>query len=674
MHSVLMILVVYALMQVFTYFRDNLILGLSDLSGLPGTMAAFLGVNVLPVMTVFGALIYFMALPVQRVQERLERGETLPPELLEKTRRRILRFSPLVLGLNLAGFALGFLVMKLAGGRMSDFLRPGPLIVLLSNMAAGYSYAAAQNALNGMAFARVRDLLGMRSIGNRKRERRSTLRQTGLSAVLLIYATTFIQFNLSDLTAAQAIGQKVMADTQRGLIDPSQAAEVYRSAIVHDLGYFSGRGNVDPASLSLPWERDLSYHDLQLYVFLMFFFFIVPICAGIQVLVSLDVRMRLDDLKRGLASAASGQGDLRARINLREMDDLGELAELVNRLLDLVQGMARRIAAAGQRTQAGAASIHRAIGQAEAVAAETGESARAFASEAESQAAGSRQLSAILAGFREAAKAVGSAAEGQRGYVESTSSAMEEMSANIRSVEQMTEKADRLANSLEQDGESGGAQAREAEKAMAAIEECSGRVLEVLGSLGKIASSTNLLAMNAAIEAAHAGESGAGFAVVADEVRKLAADAAARTKAIRGLMDEMKARVVEGVGLSRASAESLAALVGGIRDLASITREISLAMREQASGTDSVSGSLGQVVQSTATIHVSMEEQSRQADRMEEGLSAALARLESLARGSREQSAKVEALSAAFGSVRAEVESNLRAVEELGSEVARFQA
>ena len=121
LNSALMILGVYAVMQIVTYIRDNILLGLSGFASLPAMLFGFLGDNVVPPLLVFSIILYLLALPIQRTQVRLEAGEDLGPEELEATRKRLLRFSPVVLVLNLLGFVLGYILFEVFSGHATEY-------------------------------------------------------------------------------------------------------------------------------------------------------------------------------------------------------------------------------------------------------------------------------------------------------------------------------------------------------------------------------------------------------------------------------------------------------------------------------------------------------------------------------------------------------------------------
>jgi methyl-accepting chemotaxis protein len=675
MNSALMILGVYFVMQVVSYLRDNILLGLRGLAALPSAVAGFMLANVLPPLLLLSALVYALALPIQRAQERLEAGEELSPEELEGTRQRILRFSTLKLVVNLLGFAAGYILLQVLSGRAGEMLRLDRLVILASNLAGAAVYAAAQSALDNMAFAPLRDRLGIHAIGERKRELRSTERQVILSSLMVVYALTFLQFNIRDLMASEAVGTEVMAGVASGAIPPGEAAAAaYREALAARLPDFSSRRGIDPASVEPPWLRKRSPAAIEQELFLLYFAFLALVAVGLQLAVSLERRSEIAALQGRMREVVAGGGDLRARLSLRSMDDFGELTELINRLLDQLGGLVGGIGASAARTREGAASIARALGEAEAISDRSVEAFLALNAGLEAEAAESRRLREALEGFRKAAAGADEAARAQDGYVAGTSAAMEEMASSIRSVEEMTRRSGALALDLAGQGKAGGEAARGTSAAIREIDEASRSILAMTGALGKISSDTNLLAMNAAIEAAHAGDRGAGFAVVADEVRSLATNAAAQTKAIKGQVSAMGEKVGRGVRQAEAGGALLAELSSGLEEAAAISGEIAAAMGEQAAGTRSVADSLVQVVDSSRGIRERMAEQGAETQAMAEALELALKRLDELAESSRAQAESVRELRSAFGSVRQEVERNLEASRALDAEIGRFKA
>jgi methyl-accepting chemotaxis protein len=672
-HSALMIAGVYVVMQVLAYLRDNMITGLSGLGDLPAYALTFVGIYVFPPLCLFGLVMYFAARPLEKALERLRAGEVLDEATAEATRLRMLAFSRLVVALNLIGFALGYAILTLVETGLAGLFRPDRLTILVSNLASGVVFAAAQSALNNVVFAELRERLEIRAIGGRKREIRGTARQVILSTALVVYALTFLAFNLRDAAAYRSLETGVLRAVRSGELAAADAPAAYRAGVAAALPALKSRPHFDPEAVPLAWERPVSPDDVQFGVFLLMAVFLAAVTFGVQATVSYEARGLVDAIAGRLRGVVAGDGDLRTRLNIRAIDEYGELSELVNRLLDRFSQVVGRIAAAAAQTHAGASAIDRMLAGAEGVSGSTGQAVRELTAALERQAAESRSLSETLAAFQSAAAAVAEAVEIQRRFASETAAAMEEMTANIRSVEAMTARSGALTGELSERGLAGSAAVTDTGAAIQAIAAASGDVLKVLGSLSKISSDTNLLAMNAAIEAAHAGAQGAGFAVVADEVRTLASNAANQTKTIKTQLAAMAERVKAGVDRSAASGAVLENLTAGLGQAAAISREIADAMKEQSAGTRQVAGSLDQVVDASDAIRGKMDEQGRESARMASNLNEALGRLSDLAERANAQAEAVRALDAAFAAVRVEVDRNLAAVDGLNRELAGFR-
>ncbi len=673
LHSVLMIGVVYLLMQLLAYARDNIIIGLSDVSALPASVGGFLLSFVFPPSLLFGVILYLSTLPLQRTLIRLEAGERISPELAERTRKRILGFSGMVLSFNLIGFALGFLLLYALTGRLEQIIYPENLTVLAFNFSAAFAFASAQTALNDHAFSRLRELLGFTQIGSRKREPSSTSRQISLSLSLLLFVLCFVQFNQHDFLKFESFEIEAFRSLNKAPSDPQGLEKTYRQILSRRLGEFTTRAGLQVDDVPLPWTRGSNARERQMQIFFLCFAFALLHALAIQIIFSGVLRGQLNVLKERIREVIEGGKDLRRRLNLTKMDDIGEMAELMNRLLDSFQGVVGRITAAAGLTQQGASEVDRVLADSLQISDKTFKAILDFGEQMEKQAADARTLNVLLDYFKQAVTQVESAVETQNRFASETASAMEEMSANIQSVEMLTDKAGELTEGLRVKGEAGGQAAGETSQAISDIADAAAKVLEVLKSLDKIASDINLLAMNAAIEAAHAGDQGRGFAVVASEVRRLAGTAADQTKSIKGLLKRMQERVGHGVLKNQSSSALMKDLIDGIQEAASISRQISDAMKEQAQGTRDVFRTLGDVLKTAASIRERTKEQSDQTGKMSQAINAALDSFGSLAGAARTHAEGIRALEKSFDQARRIVDGNMESVESLSAEVEEFQ-
>ncbi|MDR0512966.1 MAG: methyl-accepting chemotaxis protein, partial [Treponema sp.] len=261
----------------------------------------------------------------------------------------------------------------------------------------------------------------------------------------------------------------------------------------------------------------------------------------------------------------------------------------------------------------------------------------------------------------------------QTSAVSQASSSLEQMMASIQSVTSTLVKNSKNVKELQEFSETGRSSLLEVADDIQGIARESEGLLEINAVMENIASQTNLLSMNAAIEAAHAGDSGKGFAVVADEIRKLAESSGEQSKTIGDVLKKMKESVDKITRSTDKVFNRFEAIDKGVRTVAEQEEYIRNAMEEQNQGSKQVlqaSGLVGEITRQVKSGSLEMLEGSKEVIHESKNLEKATVEITN---GINEMSAGAEQVNHAVNTVNDLTGRTRENIESLVHAVSKFK-
>ncbi|AZD23281.1 methyl-accepting chemotaxis protein [Pseudomonas chlororaphis] len=308
---------------------------------------------------------------------------------------------------------------------------------------------------------------------------------------------------------------------------------------------------------------------------------VLLVIAAIGMLVANTILRPLNLMKLNLDDIAAGEGDLTRRLAITSQDELGDLAGSFNRFVDKIHGLVRQITEM--------------TGQLTGLVTQVSEQAQRSEQAMERQRHETDQVATAINEMSSAAQEVARSAQGAAVAAQQTD---EEGQAAKRVVDGSIQQIHALVSDIRSSGTS-----------LDSLQKDVASIVSVLDVIRSIAEQTNLLALNAAIEAARAGEAGRGFAVVADEVRALASRTQQSTQEIQGMIDRLQQGTRTAVEAMRrssdagdgtshqaneagASLDAMAQLIGTIN---SMNAQIASAAEEQTAVAEEINRSVHQI-------------------------------------------------------------------------------
>ncbi len=330
----------------------------------------------------------------------------------------------------------------------------------------------------------------------------------------------------------------------------------------------------------------------------------------LSILVSRLVSSPLKKLHKATLELTSGSADLTKRIKLNSLREINSLADGFNAFTEKVQNIVSGIHSSKNHLTEVGEELHTS----------TEETVTAINQIADNVQRVRQDITKQINSVTETVGAVNQIAsnilslenmiENQSTQVTGASSSIEEMLANIslvnNSVEQMTNSFDTFSDDIKLGNE----KRSELNQKLIEIEKQSVMLHEANQVIASIANQTNLLAMNAAIEAAHAGSAGKGFSVVADEIRKLSETSSKQSRTIRDQLSKIHTSIENVVTVSEDSSKVFEDISREIQTTNVLVHQIQAAMTEQTIGSQQIGEALRSVNDSTFEVKTASKEMS----------------------------------------------------------------
>jgi methyl-accepting chemotaxis protein len=423
------------------------------------------------------------------------------------------------------------------------------------------------------------------------------------------YDPTRVGDKINDANSLAVLGQQAVNDTLETLRTGIPNSGQNNGRIFESYPFYVGDVKTAWTILSSVPEEDVFAAVNQLTRIAIIIIVVSLVIAGaITFFVAGTIAKPIVKVALTLKDISEGEGDLTKTVNVSTNDEIGDLARYFNATLEKIKKLVVTIK--NQSVALFDIGNELASNMTETAAAinEITATIQSIKGRVINQSASVTETNATMEQITFNIDKLTGHVDRQSSSVVQSSSAIEEMLANIQSVTQTLVKNDDNVKDLIDASEVGRSGLQEVAADIQEIARESEGLLEINAVMENIASQTNLLSMNAAIEAAHAGEAGKGFAVVADEIRKLAENSGEQSKTISTVLKKIKDSIDKITKSTDSVLRKFEAIDGGVRTVSDQEANIRSAMEEQSVGSKQILEAISQLNDATQLVKAGSEE------------------------------------------------------------------
>ncbi len=389
---------------------------------------------------------------------------------------------------------------------------------------------------------------------------------------------------------------KICQKSGDGFVDYQWPSKTDKEKIVEKISYvksFEPFGWILGTGIYIEDVKEQVY--TLIYIILVIFIFTVALSLGITILISNGISDHVTSVSNNLKEIASGDGNLNVSLKVDSHDEIGELSKYFNEFVTKIRNVIDEVKTQSSNLATSTNKMTPILNN--------------FSESSQEQASSTEEITATIEEVSAGMDQIARNARYQFDIISTLSERMNSLSEIIHEMEQKIKDTTGLAGDISSKAKSGEASIQSMNESMSRINNSSDQMKNIINIISDISKQTNLLSLNASIEAARAGDAGRGFAVVADEIAKLAVLTSQSIKNIDALIRSNSEEISQGYSSIQGTVSMIKMIMDGINSINTMMIKLAESMTIQMKINEEVNSEATKVKEKSNEIKIATEEQ-----------------------------------------------------------------